>query len=108
MTSKQRETVLDSAKVESKGGNQYAVTITSPTGTEIMRSVDMDGIDIIGDEDYKKLVNAGLDADYMLTVDQYSEDLGNEEYQNIANQATAEFVLNYSGFDVDDFIKNNK
>jgi hypothetical protein len=108
MTSKQRETVLDSAKVESTGGNQYAVTMTGPKGEEEIRSVDMDGIDIVSDEDYQKLVNAGLDADYMFTVDQYSEDLGDEEYQNIANQATANFVLNYSGFDVDDFIKNNK
>jgi len=81
--------------VRSLGGNQYEVTIGEET-----RTIDLDGYTVISDTDWNRIDDAGLDDDTFISP---HHDDGDEFWAAAANEAA-----NYSGFDVDAFIEENK
>ena len=85
--------------ITSLGGNQYKVTIKNKT-----KVIDMDGITIISDENMDKLENAGLSTDGFFTPDMWADNSEHPEHDLVI----AQHILNYSGFDVDEWLKNNQ
>lgn len=81
--------------VRSLGGNQYNVDIDGD-----VRIIDLDGVTAVSDDDYKKLEEAGLADDNMLAPMHGEDDAHYVEAMN--------HVINYSGFDVDAYILENK
>jgi len=78
-------------QVTSKGGNQYEVN---------GELVDMDGYTVVSDEDYAKIEKAGLDGGEFIAP-MHSD--GDRNWKLVA-----EYCVNYSGLDVDEWIKENK
>lgn len=79
----------------SLGGNQYSVTIGDET-----RNIDLDGLTVVSDEDYRRLDDAWLDNDTFIAPMHSDGDMFREE--------AAHTAANYSGFDVDAYIYENK
>lgn len=86
----------ENIKIEGKGGNQYEVTLLQRT-----EMVDLDGITVVSDEDYTRLQEAGLDDDTIICP-AHAEAVGDEFFC-----AAVYHALNYSGFDVDEYILNH-
>lgn len=85
-------------QIEQKSGNEYLVTC--PTCHD-SRIINLDGLTIVSPEDEAKLEAAGLyDDTTMITPDYHNGDT----YW----QAAADYVLSYSGFNADDYIRENR
>lgn len=95
----QNKTAGETAQVVSKGGNQYLVTIGEDT-----KNVDLDGMTVMSDEDYNKVEEAGLiQEDTMISPQHWN--LAEEDY---FFKAALEYAANYSGFQADEYIAENK
>jgi len=81
-------------KVINLGGNQYEVTIGDET-----RIIDMDGITAVSNEDYDRLEEEGLADNFYAPIHSTGD-----EFWGLALQE----MLNYSEFDVEEYIKENK
>lgn len=89
----------NSRKVNSKGGNQYDVTIGDET-----RTVDLDGCTVMSDEDYAEVDAAGLATDDMWSPDMWNLTDENDYFF----RAALEHAANYSGFNSADYIADKK
>lgn len=90
-----RDLLLNNATVEGLGGNQYMVTI----GNESKR-IDLDGYLVLSDEDFYHLDDLNILRDDMTSPSQSDGDLFWE--------AAAINEARYSGFNVDQYIEENK
>lgn len=97
-------------KIETKGGNQYNVTIGDET-----RTIDLDGYTVVSDENEQAMSAAGLDTNNMyggtLMCPAWSESSEIDPFFAAAVEFAAnlvEFAANYSGFDVAEAIKMHK
>ena len=86
------------AAIESKGGNQYLVTIG-----EESRMVDLDGFTIMSNEDYSAIEQAGLLQDDM----ECPATAKNNKLWDNFELAALEYAANYSGFDAEEYIANH-
>jgi len=77
------------------GGGSYRVTHGNRTET-----VDLDGLDVVTNEDFMKIEKAGLDNDTIIAP---MHSAGDDFWE-----AAAEYACNYSGFDVDEYIQDNQ
>jgi len=77
------------------GGNNYRVTCGNRSET-----VDLDGFDVVTNEDFLRIEEAGLDNDVIIAP-MHS---GGDDFW----VAAAEYACNYSGFDVDEYIRDNQ
>jgi hypothetical protein len=89
--------------VNSLGGNQYRVTIKWASGEET-QNVDLDGYDVISDDDYEAVESAGLLDDYMISPSHW-DDCGETDFYF---KAALEYAANYSGFNAEEYISENK
>ena len=79
-------------KIEGLGGNQYTIEGSKEV-------YDFDGFTVISNEDYAKLEKTGLVSDGFIAP-MHSD--GEKDWEDIAN-----YIVNYSGFDVDEYILEN-
>lgn len=79
------------------GGNKYLAKWGDKD--EQSELIDMDGVTIVSDDDLEKLEKAGLDNDTFLSP---KNGCGDEIWE-----AVAQYVVNYSGLDVDEYIEEN-
>ena len=78
-------------KIKERGGNQYEVTIGDET-----KLVDLDGVDCFTNEDYARIVEEGVDADFIFAP---MHNAGDEFWA-----AAVEYVTQNSRIDIDDYI----
>lgn len=97
---------MTNADVTKLGGNQYKVVINLP----VTEAVDLDGYTVIKNDDYEKLDEAGLlegdIADRMNFISPASAEGVDPDDKHFI--AAVEYAANYSGFDVDQYISENK
>jgi hypothetical protein len=103
MKKETRQRLIDTANVEKLGGNQYRVQLSN--GKEY--DVSVDGSTIVSEKDWNKLDEAGL-ADETFYYPDEVWGCHEDECQEVAEYVAMEFELNYSGFNVDEYIKDNK
>lgn len=84
-------------KVEKMGGNQYCVSCEECNKTE---TIDLDGLTIVSDSNYEKIEDAGIDITTFIAP-MHAD--GDPYWEAAANHA-----LNYSGFDVEEYLNENK
>jgi hypothetical protein len=103
MKKETRQRLIDTATIEKLGGNQYRVQLSNSKKYD----VSVDGSTIVSEKDWNKLDKAGLGDGTFYYPDEVWG-CHDDEYQEVAEYVAMEFELNYSGFDVDEYIKENK
>jgi len=81
---------MNNATIQSRGSNQYSVTIGNST-----KIIDLDGMDVVSTDDYIRMEDAGMDMD-----DYIHPNIDNDPHWHAATK----YAVEYSGIDVDERI----